>query len=93
MGLSELPLEMLSEIGQCLGKRDLNALTQTGRRFYHALIVSLYYEDEMLHHGPGLTALQWAAEQGRLDIFRRALSLGLRLRDDTTLLSIAVTYD
>lgn len=67
MGLSELPPEILLEIFQFLGKRDLNALVQTGRHFPHLFLVSLYHEDETTHR-LGLTCLEWAAKFGRLDV-------------------------
>ncbi|KAH3938510.1 hypothetical protein HBH98_248830 [Parastagonospora nodorum] len=65
MHLSNLPVEILLQIAECVQiLRDYSALVRTDRRLFWACNTSLYRRDRDRH---GNSALLWAASEGKLN--------------------------
>ncbi|CAI7675763.1 unnamed protein product [Penicillium pancosmium] len=73
--ISDIPPELIFQIGQLLALSDLNALVQTNRRFYQNLDSSLWQQNANL-------ALLWAAENGNMKSARKALKFDANINTE-----------
>ena len=100
MNLQDFPLEILEAIATCFDQyRHVSCLARASRRLHHQLTPYLYrrncyYPSANDYGGVSFdcSAMQWAAERGRLDTIRQALDVGIAIRDDPGLLSFAVSH-
>lgn len=75
MSLLDLPNELFLSIATCLeSQRDINALTQTGRRFYAVVNPYLYRYNARRFNG---SAVLWAAGHGTV---HKALKAGVEVQ-------------
>lgn len=91
VNLASLPLELFNQIVEAIDwkgcESDINSLTRTSRLLYDRLVRFLYHLNHRLHgRGSQARVERWAVQKPRLETLQKALSLGLIVTDDESIL-------